>query len=108
MFAARLAAIHWRLALPRFELFQRATPGFDTQRAIDMKDDNPSDQKPTPIQLIGSVVSAAVGIQNSKHRERDFKHGKASSFVIAGALFAVLFAITVFSVVQFVLKQAGG
>lgn len=73
-----------------------------------MKDDYPVGQKKsTLLQLIGSVFSAAVGIQNSKNRERDFKHGKASSFVIAGALFAVLFVVTVFSVVHFVLKQVG-
>lgn len=72
-----------------------------------MKNDKSSDQKPTLLQLIGSVLSAAVGIQSRKNRERDFKHGKASSFVIAGALFAVLFVITVFSIVHFVLSQAG-
>ena len=74
---------------------------------IGMKDHKP-DQKPTLMQVIGSVLAAAVGIQSRKNRERDFKHGKASSFVIAGALFAVLFVITVFSVVHFVLMRAGG
>lgn len=72
-----------------------------------MKGDRPVDQKPTLLQLMGSVLSAAVGIQTRKNRERDFKHGKASSFVIAGTLFAVLFIVTVFSVVHFVLKHAG-
>lgn len=72
-----------------------------------MNDDHSENQRPTLTQLIGSVLSAAVGIQTSKSRERDFKHGKASSFVIAGVLFVVLFVVTVFSVVNFVLRHAG-
>lgn len=72
-----------------------------------MKDDQASDRKPTLLQVIGSVLSAAVGVQSSKNRARDFKQGKASSYLIAGALFAVVFVVTVFSVVNFVLKQAG-
>lgn len=30
VFSVRLAAIHWHLALPRFDLIQRATQGFDS------------------------------------------------------------------------------
>ena len=57
--------------------------------------------------LFGVTVSAAVGIQSRKNRERDFKHGKARNFIIAGVLFTLLFMLTVFSVVTLVLKQAG-
>ena len=65
------------------------------------------DKKPTLLQLIGSVLSAAIGIQSSKNRERDFKHGKLSTFVVAGIIFVALFIFSVYSVVQVVLHQAG-
>ena len=57
--------------------------------------------------LIGSVFAAAFGVQSSKNHERDFKHGKARVFIVAGILFTLLFIGTVLSVVMLVLKQAG-
>lgn len=72
-----------------------------------MADDHSAGKKPTLLQLTGSVLSAAIGIQSGKNRERDFKHGKASSFVIAGVLFVVLFVLAVVTVVHFVVGRAG-
>jgi hypothetical protein len=69
--------------------------------------DKEPDQKPTLLQVIGSVLSAATGIQNRKNRERDFKHGKSSTFIIAGIIFVILFIGSVYSVVQLVLRQSG-
>lgn len=67
--------------------------------------DQDPDKKPTALQLIGSVLSAAVGIQSSKNRERDFKHGKIRTFVMAGVIYVALFIITVYSVVRLVLSH---
>ena len=58
-------------------------------------------------QVIGSVFAAGLGVQSSKNRERDFKQGKFSVFIIAGVVFTVLFIATVFTIVQVVLKNAG-
>jgi len=58
-------------------------------------------------QVVGSVLSAAFGVQNSKNRERDFKHGKARIFIVTGIVFTALFIATVFLVVKLVLTQAG-
>lgn len=66
-----------------------------------------SDKKPTLLQLVGSVLSAAVGIQSSKNRERDFTHGKMRTFVVAGVIYVALFIIAVYSIVRLVLSQAG-
>lgn len=63
------------------------------------------DKKPTLPQLVGSVLSAAVGIQSNKNRERDFKHGKLRTFVVAGVIYVALFIITVYSVVRLVLSH---
>lgn len=58
-------------------------------------------------QTVGSVLAAAFGVQSSRNRDRDFKHGRAVHFIIAGAIFTVLFVLTVVLVVKLVLRQAG-
>ena len=65
------------------------------------------DKAPGLMQIVGSVFSAAFGVQSSKNQQRDFKHGKARVFIVAGIIFTLLFIGTVFTVVQLVLKQAG-
>jgi len=61
-------------------------------------------EKPGLLQVVGSVMAAAIGVQSSKNHERDFKHGKARNFIIAGVVFTVVFVLTVFTVVSLVLK----
>ncbi len=60
--------------------------------------------KPGMLQIVGSVLSAAIGIQSSKNQQRDFEHGRARNFIIAGIVFVVIFVATVFTVVSMVLK----
>ncbi len=56
---------------------------------------------------IGSALAAAFGVQSGKNRERDFKHGKARNFIIAGVLFTLVFILVIVVVVKLVLRQAG-
>jgi len=66
-------------------------------------------KQPEPLstlQIIGSVLSAALGVQKRANLERDLAHGKASRFIIAGIIFTVLFVLAVYGVVQLVLSQA--
>ena len=63
------------------------------------------EQKPGPLQVIGSVISAAFGVQSSRNRERDFQHGRFRNYVIAALCFVVVFIGVVFSLVQMVLKS---
>lgn len=65
------------------------------------------DQHPSVIQIISSVFAAAIGIQSSKNRHRDFKRGKAKVFIIAGIVFTLIFMATVITVVNIVLSNAG-
>jgi hypothetical protein len=58
-------------------------------------------------QMIGSVLAAAFGVQSSKNRERDFKHGKAIHFIVAGIVFVALFILAIVGVVKLVLRNAG-
>ncbi len=43
------------------------------------------------LQVIQSTLAAALGVQSSKNRERDFAQGRASQFIVAGILFTALF-----------------
>ena len=59
-----------------------------------------------PLQVVGSVLAAAFGVQSSKNRERDFNEGKFTTFIIAGVVFTALFVATVYLVVSTVLENA--
>ena len=65
------------------------------------------ENKPSSIQIIVSVLASFFGVQSSRNRERDFKHGKASHFIVAGLLLTLLFILTVWGVVKLVLGAVG-
>ena len=65
------------------------------------------EQAPTLLQTAASVVSAAFGVQSEKNRERDFKHGKASTFIIGGIVFTLLLIAVLYFVVRLSLRAAG-
>ena len=68
----------------------------------------PDDEKPLSFwQIAGSAAAAAFGVQSRANRERDFKRGKASHFIIAGIVFTAIFVLTVVFVVRMVLSSAG-
>ena len=64
-------------------------------------------RKLNPLQIVGSVLAAAFGVQSSKNRERDFKHGHIGVFIAAGIVFTLLFIGTVAFIVQMILKSTG-
>lgn len=53
--------------------------------------------------LLGSVMAAALGVQSSRNRERDFRQGRALTFIVAGIVFTGLFIGGVLAVVKLVL-----
>jgi TRAP-type C4-dicarboxylate transport system permease small subunit len=53
--------------------------------------------------LLQSVFAAALGVQSSKNRERDFNQGNAGIFIVAGIVFTALFIGGVLMVVRLVL-----
>lgn len=77
---------------------------------MDTENEKNTDQvdvkKPTMIQLIATVFSAAFGVQNSKNRERDFAQKSFTPYIIAGVLFTALFVVAVYLVVSLVLHNA--
>lgn len=58
-------------------------------------------------QVIASVAASFFGVQSSKNRERDFKHGKAAHFIAIGLLATVTFIALVVLLVRLALHQAG-
>ncbi|MGH1470291.1 MAG: DUF2970 domain-containing protein [Cellvibrionaceae bacterium] len=79
----------------------------NTQPPEEKNDSNQDLAKPTFIQVVGSTLAAAIGIQNSKNRERDFKHGNIKTFIAAGVIFTIIFVLTVSFIVKMVLKSLG-
>ena len=59
-----------------------------------------------PLSVVGSVLAAGFGVQSAKNRERDFKEGNLTTFIIAGLVFTALFVGTVYLVVSVVLENA--
>lgn len=64
--------------------------------------DRPSEKLTLP-QVVGSVLAAAFGVQSSRNRERDFTHGSARVFIMAGVVFTALSGLSLYAVVQLVL-----
>lgn len=64
-------------------------------------------EKLRPLHVIASVFAAALGVQSSRNRERDFKQGRAGVFIAAGIIFTLLFIGAVITVVHLVLENAG-
>lgn len=48
-------------------------------------------------------MAAALGVQSSKNRERDFTRGNPIIFILAGFIFTLLFVLTILGVVYLVL-----
>ena len=76
----------------------------DDQRDI-QPDDKPRDL--SLLQVAGSILAAAFGVQSSKNRERDFSRGKPHQFIILGVAFTAAFVLLVVAVVNIVLSNVG-
>jgi hypothetical protein len=59
------------------------------------------------VSLICSVAAAAMGVQNSRNRERDFSGGSPGRFVVAGIIGTAVFVLTMYFIVKLVLSSAG-
>lgn len=61
--------------------------------------------KPTITQVIKSVLAAAIGVQSSDNRQKDFEQGSLSTYIIAGVIFTVLFICGIVFLVSIVLGK---
>jgi hypothetical protein len=69
-----------------------------------MYEQQPPSSKPNLLQVVSSVLAAAFGVQSTANRERDFTHGSAKVYIVAGIIFTALFVFLVLTVVRFVIK----
>ena len=56
--------------------------------------------------VIQSVLAAGFGVQSRANRERDFKHGKAIHFIVAGLIGIGLFLLLIWGLVKLALSTA--
>ncbi|UZR29272.1 DUF2970 domain-containing protein [Methylococcus mesophilus] len=63
--------------------------------------------KPNLLQVVASTLAGAFGVQSEKNRLRDFQHGSAKAYIVAGIIGTVLFVLTVYGVVKLVLSGTG-
>ena len=54
-------------------------------------------------QMLGSTLAAAVGVQSSRNRHRDFTRGKASHFIFMGIAFTAIFVLAMIGLVSLIL-----
>ncbi len=66
--------------------------------------DDPDDKPLTFREMLGSVLAAALGVQNGKNRARDFK---PVHFIALGVTFTLIFVVLVLAVVKLVIAFAG-
>lgn len=64
-------------------------------------------QTPSLLDVARSVLWAMIGVQKSKNHERDFKHGKASQYIIIGLIGVAIFIAVLITIVKFALSMAG-
>ena len=57
--------------------------------------------------VVISVMRAALGVQSSKNRERDFTKGRPAAYIIAGLIFTITFILVLWGVVKIVMHYAG-
>ena len=68
---------------------------------------NDNKKEPSLLDVTRSVWWAVIGVQKSKNHERDFKHGKASQYIIVGLVAVAIFITVLIATVKFVLSLSG-
>lgn len=72
----------------------------------DNENHNKSEGKVSFLSMIQSVFAAIFGIQSDKNRQKDFKKGDASQFIVLGIVAVVAIMVTMAVVVNQVLESA--
>ncbi|MBA6412203.1 DUF2970 domain-containing protein [Parahaliea sp. F7430] len=67
----------------------------------------PTEDKVSTTEVVGSILAAGFGVQSSRNRERDFKRGKFGAFLLAGVILTTVFVATLFTIVKLVVSTAG-
>lgn len=68
---------------------------------------NDQHNRPTPWQIVKSILGGALGVQSEQTRQRDFAHGNPIVYIVGGVVFTVVFILVLVFIVRMVLKSAG-
>ncbi len=66
-----------------------------------------SQEKISPIVIMGSIMAASFGVQTQANRERDFKRGRFHHFIIGGIVFTFFFVLLLVGVVKLIMHFSG-
>ncbi|MFM7120840.1 MAG: DUF2970 domain-containing protein [Gammaproteobacteria bacterium] len=80
----------------------------DAPATVQPRHDEPAPKPLSLLQIVGSTIAAAAGVQSSRNRARDFQSGRPTHFIVAGIVFTVAFVIGMVLLVRAVLSAAGG
>ena len=69
-------------------------------------DQTPPVRRQSLFRVAASVFASMFGVQSSRKHEEDFGHGKASTYILVGLIATILFVLTVWGVVQLVVRVA--
>ena len=64
-----------------------------------------SNNKPSLISVVKSILAAAIGVQSDKNRTRDFEQGSPLTFIVGGTVFTLAFIVSLSLIVGFVLSR---
>jgi hypothetical protein len=64
-----------------------------------------SNNKPSLISVVKSILAAAIGVQSDKNRTRDFEQGSPLTFIVGGIVFTLVFIVSLSLIVGFVLSR---
>jgi hypothetical protein len=58
--------------------------------------------RPSIVEVVKSVLAAAIGVQSDKNRQKDFSQGSLPIYLIVGLIFTVVFVSAIIAVVKIV------
>lgn len=67
----------------------------------------PLDRGQSLVSVFGSVLASMFGVQSARKHEQDFAKGRPWVYVAVGLVMTLAFIMTIWFVVQMVLKAAG-
>ena len=71
-----------------------------------MADSENNSNRLSILNVLQSILAAAIGVQSEKNRQRDFKYGKPIYFIFAGLILFVVFIVMIITIVSLVIPQA--
>ncbi len=63
-------------------------------------------KSPGIFSIIGSVLSAMIGIQSEENRERDFKKGNIRNYIVVGIIVVAIFIFVLIKLVDNIIASS--